>query len=69
MVIEIKSHQSESVLVTTQKMKFSVEEYFKDIINNLRKSDTWKTQLTIAVNFASSEDMMKSVKCIQRVIT
>ena len=39
----------------------SVEEYFdkirpylKDIINDLKKSDTWKIQLTIASNFISS---------------
>ena len=28
----------------------------KDIINNLKKFDTWKTQLTIAINFMSSID-------------
>ena len=28
----------------------------KDIINNLRKSDTWKVQLTIENNFISPED-------------
>ena len=28
----------------------------KDIINNLKKSDTWKSQLTIAINFISSKD-------------
>ena len=28
----------------------------KDIINNLKKSDTWKIQLTIAINFISSID-------------
>ena len=25
--------------------------YWKDIINNLKKSDTWKIQLTLAINF------------------
>ena len=30
--------------------------YLKDIINNPKKSDTWKIQLTIANNFISSED-------------
>ena len=30
--------------------------YLKDIINNLKKSDTWKTQLTIANNFISPID-------------
>ena len=36
----------------------SIEEYLnlKDIINNLKKSDTWKIQLTIANNFISSKD-------------
>ena len=41
--------------------KLLVEEYFnkirpylKDIINKLKKSDTWKIQLTIAINFISS---------------
>ena len=41
----------------------SVEEYLskisansKDIINNLKKSDTWKVQLTIENNFISSID-------------
>ena len=30
--------------------------YLKDIINNLKKSGTWKIQLTIANNFISSID-------------
>ena len=28
----------------------------RNIITDLQKSDTWKTQLTIAINFISSED-------------
>ena len=41
----------------------SVEEYFnkirwylKDILNNLKNSDSWKTQLTVAINFISSKN-------------
>ena len=30
--------------------------YLKNIINNLKKSDTWKIQLTIAINFISFKD-------------
>ena len=30
--------------------------YLRDIIINLQKSDTWKIQLTIAINFISSKD-------------
>ena len=41
----------------------SVEEYFnkirwylKDILNNIENSNTWKTQLTVAINFISSKN-------------
>ena len=33
-----------------------IRPHFKDIINNLKKSDTWKIQLAIANNFISSID-------------
>ena len=33
-----------------------IRPYLKDIINNLKKSDTRKIQLTIAINFISSKD-------------
>ena len=44
----------------------SVKEYLNKIRayltkSNRKKSDTWKIQLTIAINFISSKDMMKSV--------
>ena len=29
----------------------------RDILSNLQKSDTWKIQLTIAINFIYSEDV------------
>ena len=43
--------------------------YLKEIINNLKKSDSWKIQLTRAVNFVSFKTMMKSLQFIQKVIT
>ena len=49
--------------VKVMKIKNSVEEYlnqirpyFKDIINNFKKSDMWKIQITIVINFISSMD-------------
>ena len=30
--------------------------YLKDIITNLKNCDTWKIQLTIAINIMSSKD-------------
>ena len=47
-MIEIK-HQLKNILI-------KIRPYLKDIINNLKKSDTWKIQLTIANNFMSSID-------------
>ena len=43
LVIEIKPYQS-------------IKSYMKDIMNNLQKFDTCKSQLTIAINFISSKD-------------
>ena len=34
-----------------------IKAYLRDIIINLQKSDTWKKQLTIAINFISSKDV------------
>ena len=33
-----------------------IRPYLKDIINNLKKSGTWKIQLKIAINFIYSKD-------------
>ena len=38
-------------------------------MNNLKKSNTWKYQLTIASNFMSFTDKGESMQCIQKVIT
>ena len=34
-----------------------IKPYLKDLINNLQKSETWKTQLTMSCNFISSKDI------------
>ena len=36
-----------------------IKPYLRDKILNLQKSDTWKIQLTIAINFISSKDVDK----------
>ena len=41
----------------------------KEIINELKKSDTWKIQLMIAISFMLVKILMKSVSCFQKVIT
>ena len=51
MVIEIKEYQSKEEL-------HKIRPYLKDI-NNLKKSNTWKIQLTLAIKFISSKDTKK----------
>ena len=49
-------------VIVIEKKALSVKEYLikirwylKDIINNFKKSDTWKIQLTVAISFISSK--------------
>ena len=45
---KIKPYQSENLE--------KINPFLKDIIKNLKKADTWKIQLTIAINFMSCKD-------------
>ena len=51
-VIEIKHYKTLSVEEYLNKFR----PYLKDIINNLKKSDTWKIHVAISNNFISSID-------------
>ena len=42
--------------LTVEEYLNKISPYLKDIINNLKNSDTWKIQLTIANSFTSSID-------------
>ena len=49
-----------------------IKSYLKSIINNPKKSDAWKIQLTIAINFIflKGEERVITFECIiQKVIT
>ena len=54
MVTEIKAYQSKHINLINQ--TYQIKPYLKEIINNLEKSDAWKIQLTIAIDFISSKD-------------
>ena len=54
--IEYKSNGDRNKTLSVEEYLNKIRPYFKDIINNLKKSDTWKIQLTIAINFISSID-------------
>ena len=54
--IEYKSNGDRNKTVSVEQYLNKISTYLKDIINNLKKSDTWIIQLTIANNFISSVD-------------
>ena len=54
--IEYKSNGNRKKTLSTEKYLNKVRPYLKDIRNNLKKSNTWKIQLTITNSFISSTD-------------
>ena len=48
-VTEIKYYQLKKYLN-------KISPYLEDIINNLKKSNTWRIQLTLTISFTSSKD-------------
>ena len=56
---ESKGDRNKTLLVKEYLNKIRL--YLKDIINNLKKYDTWEIQLTIAINFISSKDNGKEL--------
>ena len=54
--IEYESNGDRSKTLSAEEYLNKITLYLKDIINNLKKSDAWKIQLTIANTFISSID-------------
>ena len=54
--IEYESNDDKNQTLSVEEYLNKIRIYLKNIINNLKKPDTWKIQLTIAVNFISSKD-------------
>ena len=54
--IEYKSNCDNSRILSVEEYLNKIRPYLKGIINNLKKSDTWKIQLKITINFISSDD-------------
>ena len=54
--IEYKSNGDRNKTLLVEEYLNKIRPYLKDIINNLKKSDTWKIQLIIANSFVSSLD-------------
>ena len=54
--IEYESKGGRNKTLSVEECLNKIEPYFKDIINDLKKCDTWKIQLTVEINFMSSKD-------------
>ena len=54
--IEHKSNIDKNKILSVEEYLDKIRPYLRDIINDLKQSDTWKIQLTIKINFFSSED-------------
>ena len=53
---EYESNHNWNKALSVKKYLNEIRPYLKDIINNLKKSDTMKIQLTIGVKFIPSND-------------
>ena len=54
--IEYENKGCRNKTLSVEKHLNKIKPYLKDIINNLKKSDTLKIQLTITINSISSKD-------------
>ena len=54
--LEFESNGDRNKTLSIEEHLNKIRIYLRDVINNLKKSDKWKTQLTIAINFISSKD-------------
>ena len=54
--IEYESNGNRNRTISLEEYLNKSRPYLKDIKNDLKKSDIWKIQMTIAINFISSKD-------------
>ena len=54
--MEYESNDDRNKTLSVEEYFNKIRPYLKDIINNLKNSDTWRIQLAIANNFISSID-------------
>ena len=54
--IEYESNSVKNKTFSVEEHLNKIRPYLKDIMNNFKRSDTWKIQLTIAINFVSNID-------------
>ena len=52
--IEYKSNSDKNKILSVEKYLDKIGPYLREIINDLKQSDTWKIQLIVRINFISS---------------
>ena len=52
--IEYKSYGDKNNIISIEEYLNKIRQYLKNIINNLKKLDTWEIQLMMSINFISS---------------
>ena len=52
----MESNGDKNKTLSNEEHLSKIRPYLRDIINNFKKSDTWKIQLTISINFIFSKD-------------
>ena len=57
--IEYESNGYRNKIISIKEYLHEIKLYLIDNINNLKKSDTWKIQSTIVINFIFSKDIDK----------
>ena len=65
-LIEYESNGDRNKTLSVKEYLDEIKPYLKDI-NNLKKSDSWKIQLNVAINFLSSKDIDE--ECIMHLKT
>ena len=54
--IKYKGNSDENKILSVEEHPDKIRPYSRDILNDLKQSDTWKIQLTIAINFIPCKD-------------
>ena len=67
--IKFENNIDRSKTLSIKEYLDEVKAYLSDIINNLKESDTWKTQLAIEINFICSKGstIMKSMNAFKKI--
>ena len=65
--IEYESSTDRNKNLSFREYLDKIKPCLRDMTINLQKSSSWKIQLTIAINFISSKELVRSVQCTRRV--